>query len=71
MLAKIDNIMKIMLNPKTKPNAFINVLFFFSSSLVKIFSYGFNQETLDLASYFTKISLLWFFNFFPFSEVNS
>ena len=35
--------------------------FFFSSSLVKIFSYGFNQETLDLASYFTKISLLTIF----------
>ena len=32
VLAKIDNIMKIMLNPRTKPNAFINVLFFFSSS---------------------------------------
>ena len=35
--------------------------FFFSSSLVKIFSYGFNRETLDLASYFTKISLLTIF----------
>ena len=32
--------------------------FFFSSSLVKIFSYGFDKETLELASYFTKISLL-------------
>ena len=32
--------------------------FFFSIPLVKIFSYGFNKETLHLASFFTKISLL-------------
>ena len=32
--------------------------FFFSPSLVKIFSYGFDNQTLDLASFFTKISLL-------------
>ena len=32
--------------------------FFFSPSLVKIFSYGFDNETLNLASFFTKISLL-------------
>ncbi|QYR61471.1 murein biosynthesis integral membrane protein MurJ [Fusobacterium polymorphum] len=32
--------------------------FFFSTPLVKIFSYGFNEETLHLASFFTKISLL-------------
>ncbi|WP_022819973.1 murein biosynthesis integral membrane protein MurJ [Fusobacterium russii] len=31
---------------------------FFSTSLVKIFSYGFDKETLHLASFFTKISLL-------------
>ena len=31
--------------------------FFFSSSLVKIFSYGFDQKTLGLASFFTKISI--------------
>ena len=35
--------------------------FFFSSSLVKIFSYGFDQKTLNLASFFTKISLLTIF----------
>jgi len=35
--------------------------FFFSSSLVKIFSYGFDQKTLGLASFFTKISLLTIF----------
>ena len=32
--------------------------FFFSPVLVKIFSYGFDSKTLDLASFFTKTSLL-------------
>ncbi|ALF26077.1 murein biosynthesis integral membrane protein MurJ [Fusobacterium nucleatum] len=41
---------------------FIFILgFLFSDYLVKIFSYGFNKNTLELASFFTKISLLTIF----------
>lgn len=35
--------------------------FLFSDYLVKMFSYGFDKKTLDLASFFTKISLLTIF----------
>ena len=35
--------------------------FLFSDYLVKIFSYGFDKKTLNLASFFTKVSLLTIF----------
>ena len=53
-------------------NNFVNIMlllclfmfivgFYFSPVFVKIFSYGFDKKTLDLASFFTKISLLTIF----------
>ena len=41
--------------------------FLFSSYLVKIFSYGFDKNTLELASFFTKISI---FSIFPITLVS-
>ena len=53
-------------------NNFVNIMlllcffmfiigFYFSPVFVRIFSYGFDKKTLDLASFFTKISLLTIF----------
>jgi len=60
-------------NARRFTNNFINVIllfsflvfilgFFFSSTLVKLFSFGFDKNTLEIASFYTKISI---FSIFP------
>ena len=60
-------------NARRFTNNFINVIlifsflvfilgFFFSSTLVKLFSFGFDKNTLEVASFYTKISI---FSIFP------